>query len=84
VAGDAVGQLQAPGTQPGFFGATELRDAFPGADADEDGGQSDDEDVAEQMVIAEGRVTRVRDVGEMVGNIQTMGFGGQVRHARFS
>ena len=36
------------------------------------------------MVIAEGRMARVRDVGEMVGNIQAVGCGGRVRHARFS
>src|SRR5204862_564743 len=81
---DAAGQLQAGGAQPHLLGEPELGDAVPGPGAGQDGGEGDDEDVAEQVVIPEGRVARVRDAGKVVGDVQAGQVGGHGWHARFS
>src|SRR5262249_61011603 len=56
VGGDAVGQTQAEGTQPRLLGAAELGDVVPGVAAGQHGGQGDDQDVLQQVVVSEGGV----------------------------
>src|SRR5262245_59667366 len=74
----AVRQRQTDGPQPGLLGAAEAGDGIPGAGATEDRAQGDDEDIAEQVMVPEGRMAGVGKGGEVVGDVQ----GGRGRRGR--
>src|SRR5205807_7138945 len=61
---------QADGPQPGLLGLAEAGDGIPGACATQDGARGDDEDIAQQVVVLEGRVPGVGKGGEVVGDVQ--------------
>src|SRR5262249_55564688 len=83
VRGDAVGQGQAQRQQPGALLDPEGGDGVPGLRPGQDGGKGDDQDVAEQVVVAEGGVARVGEAGEVLRDVQPGRRGGG-SHGRIS
>src|SRR5262249_53038700 len=65
VAGDTVGQLQTQATQPSLLGDAKGSNTVPGVGPRQQRRQGADQNVAQQVVIAEGRMARVGDVGEV-------------------